>query len=76
MNTQIKIVFVSEMFIIFMLDSFQFEAHVYPSVHGKNSLRCASACLVLRSRCVSLLCIVEGSVYGGLLRDVLIHAAN
>lgn len=26
--------------------------------------------------CVSLLCIVEGSAYGGLLRDVLIHAAN
>lgn len=26
-------------------------------VHGKNSVRCVSACLVLRSRCVSLLCI-------------------
>lgn len=51
-------VFPSEMVIIFMLDKLQFEAHMHPSVDGKNSLRCAGACLVLRSRCVSLSCVL------------------
>lgn len=52
--------FTSEMLIIglFMRDKAQFEAHVRASVHGRNGLRCAGACLVLRSRCVALSCVL------------------
>ena len=49
-----------------MLDKFQFEAHMHASVHGRNSLRCAGACLVLRSRCVGLSCVLwKGPHTGG-----------
>lgn len=58
-------VFPSEMVIIFMLDKLQFEVHMHPSVDGKNSLRCAGACLVLRSRCVSLSCVFQKGLHMG-----------